>query len=595
MEDDFAPGGYLTAAKAAFTELKTKVVEAPILRHFDSAKDVHIMLFANEWALNRTMMQMHDDKLHPVRFCGRVLKENEENYHPAEKEVLVLLQLLKRDVEFAQLLQASITTAIGLDESLKHLAPPSKNSATVRMDPELLYARIPADNYGYVLLFDGSAKTEKNRGYGSCSWILWRLPSWDIEIAASAHLPSTTVNIAEYTGMNNGVVAALQRGVSDLIIVGDSRLAIQQSMGVIACKKDTLQVELARHKELTKKLNSVRYLHVGRLYISAADSMATEALEAKAGRVVLSLERKTELKALNKIPEMLYTARTRLIYVTATARSQARRARFEDDGASDEQPVRAFENPSKTPNRQESVRNEAEFGGAQSQVSNDTVELLTELNEVRTPDAGDIDPLVVQAECRQRISQAQDEELRWADLKTYLKGKFTQLSHHRVHNAGKVADEFVLSEDRLLYRQNKVRRPEELGELGLTLRLVVLTTMTDEVLQNCHNSIEGGHQGIVRTYHRMMSSRSRATTLSYRPQANGQQERSVKTMIHTVRTYVEDPLQADWDDIAEKLVHAVNQRLDETRNALLSSPWMGCSIHSEGHDRINSTGSNELG
>ncbi|GMF50558.1 unnamed protein product [Phytophthora fragariaefolia] len=132
----------------------------------------------------------------------------------------------RRDVEFAQLLQASTTPAIGIDETLKHLAPPSKNSATVRMNPELLYPRIPTDYDGYILSFDGSAKTEKNGGYGSYSWILWRLPSWDIEIAASAHLPSTTVNIAEYTGMNNGVVAALQRGVSDLIIVVDSRLGI---------------------------------------------------------------------------------------------------------------------------------------------------------------------------------------------------------------------------------------------------------------------------------------------------------------------------------------------------------------------------------
>ncbi|GMF34610.1 unnamed protein product [Phytophthora fragariaefolia] len=126
------------------------------------------------------------------------------------------------------------------------------------MDPELLYARVPVDYDGYVLSFDGSAKAEKNGGYGSCSWLLWRLPSWDIEIAASAHLPSTIVNIAEYTGMNNGVVAALQRGVSDLIIVDDSRLAIQQSMGMITDKKVELQVELARHKKLTKKFNSVR-------------------------------------------------------------------------------------------------------------------------------------------------------------------------------------------------------------------------------------------------------------------------------------------------------------------------------------------------
>ncbi|GMF21128.1 unnamed protein product [Phytophthora fragariaefolia] len=258
------------------------------------------------------------------------------------------------DVEFAQLLQASITPAIGLDETLKHLAPPSKNSATVRMDPELLYARVPTDYDGYVLSFDGSAETEKNGGYGSCSWILWKLPSWDIEIAASAHLPSITVTIAEYTGMNNGVVAALQRGVSDLIIVGDSRLAIKQSMGVIACNKDAFKSSWPDTK---------RYQEI-------------------------------ELSV---------------------------------------QPARA-----------------------QSQVPNDTAEVLTELSEARTSDASDIDPLVVQIERRQRISKAQDEELRWADLKAYLKGEFAQLSHRRVHNAGKVADEFVLSEDGLLYLQTKL-------------------------------------------------------------------------------------------------------------------------------------------
>ena len=40
-------------------------------------------------------MQMHDGMLHTVRFCGQFLKESEINYHPAEREVLALLQLLK--------------------------------------------------------------------------------------------------------------------------------------------------------------------------------------------------------------------------------------------------------------------------------------------------------------------------------------------------------------------------------------------------------------------------------------------------------------------------------------------------------------------
>ncbi|POM65589.1 Hypothetical protein PHPALM_18668, partial [Phytophthora palmivora] len=421
-DSDFDGSTDLSAAQAAFAELKSRVAMAPILRHFDSAKEVHIMLFANDWALCSTLMQMHDDKLHPVQFCGRVLKENEVNYHPAEKEVLAFLQLLKichthvhsvlnagmdlpayavlspscqlclreRDVNFVQFLQASITPHVGLDESLEHISPPSKNSATVRMDPELLYAKIPRDYKGHVLSFDGSAKTEKNGGYGSCSWILWRLPEWDIEIAASAYLSSTTVNLAEYTGMNNGVKAAIDRGVTDLVIVGDSRLAIQQSMGVIACKKETLQVELARHKELTKNLNSVKYLHVIRLYNSAADSMATEALDTQISRVVLNAERKAELKTLNRIPEIMYAAGDSTDEgeegpkACRITRSQVRQVRFEDDErkktntplpANEEDPTRPeatqidlnseLEIRRRQPARRIETSSEAEFGDTQ--------------------------------------------------------------------------------------------------------------------------------------------------------------------------------------------------------------------------------------
>ncbi|POM73426.1 Hypothetical protein PHPALM_9729 [Phytophthora palmivora] len=36
-------------------------------------------------------------------------------------------------------------------------------------------------------------------------------------------------------------------------------------------------------------------------------------------------------------------------------------------------------------------------------------------------------------------------------------------------------------------------------------------------------------------------------------------------MIQTVRVYVEDPLQADWDDIAEKMMYAINNSRDSTR------------------------------
>ncbi|KAG2760557.1 hypothetical protein PC116_g26048 [Phytophthora cactorum] len=146
------------------------------------------------------------------------------NYHPAEKEVLALLLLLKtyymqlagktlhvytrfstlewvhkskslfgravqfavllspwhlkvqrvkeQDVVFAQLLQSSITNFVDLEESLAPLAPPNKGSPTIRMDPAMLYGRLARDYRGFVVSFDGPAKTEKYGGYSSCSWVL---------------------------------------------------------------------------------------------------------------------------------------------------------------------------------------------------------------------------------------------------------------------------------------------------------------------------------------------------------------------------------------------------------------------------------------
>ncbi|OWY95306.1 hypothetical protein PHMEG_00034723 [Phytophthora megakarya] len=68
---------------------------------------------------------------------------------------------------------------------------------------------------------------------------------------------------------------------------------------------------------------------------------------------------------------------------------------------------------------------------------------------------------------------------------------------------------------------------------------------------------------VFRAFAELIQARSRST-LSYR-QANGQQERSVKTVMQSVKVYVEDPLQQDWDEIAERLVFAINNSHDMTR------------------------------
>ncbi|GMG17783.1 unnamed protein product [Phytophthora fragariaefolia] len=306
------------------------------------------------------------------------------------------------------------------------------------------------------------------------------------------------------------------------------------------------------------------------------------------------------------------------------------------------------------------------------------------------PNADDIDPVPVQNERHRRIAKAQEEELKWASLKAVLRGNSAKLGYKAARDAWKVMDQFVLSEDEVLYYKGTSRRKRTDEQAEIALRLVVPTTMIQEVLQNCPDSLEGGHQGVVRTYQRvkmdyfwiglyadvekhvracpdcsssksrphlrghspgnilaelpfqlmsmdfviplpttrrgnsalllfqcsftgfviakamsntdalrvaqafeecvyrrfgdpslirhdrdprfmsevfqafaeMMQPKSRAT-LSYRPQANGQQERSVKTVIQPVRVYAKDPLQQDWDEIVERLVFAINTSMDK--------------------------------
>ncbi|KAJ0391381.1 hypothetical protein P43SY_011260 [Pythium insidiosum] len=64
---------------------------------------------------------------------------------------------------------------------------------------------------------------------------------------------------------------------------------------------------------------------------------------------------------------------------------------------------------------------------------------------------------------------------------------------------------------------------------------------------------------------RMMIGAKQRATLAYRPQANGQQERSVQTVIRCARAYIESAEQDDWEDVVMRLLFAINTSVDATR------------------------------
>ncbi|GMF37987.1 unnamed protein product [Phytophthora fragariaefolia] len=274
---------------------------------------------------------------------------------------------------------------------------------------------------------------------------------------------------------------------------------------------------------LLARFQSVRYLHVTRKYNASADSLAGETLAAKEATKTLTEESKSKLEQLNRIHEVIYEIPNREVtqvstlrtlsgdmgtqrdiffdfalkprFITAITRQQTqaakKRVRFADAHDEDSEAIPVKPDPPDRPNDATT-----EF----SHVDNNEISPWA---AERPSSAEDVDPLEVQEERRRRVGRAQDEELRWANLKLVLKGDSSSLGNKAAPETWKMADRCVLSDDGLLYFLGENRRWGRDRMNETVLRLVVPTTMVQEVLQSCHDSLEGGHQGNVRTFHRV--------------------------------------------------------------------------------------------
>ncbi|OWY94674.1 hypothetical protein PHMEG_00035528 [Phytophthora megakarya] len=87
------------------------------------------------------------------------------------------------------------------------------------------------------------------------------------------------------------------------------------------------------------------------------------------------------------------------------------------------------------------------------------------------PDASDVDPAAIQSERRWRIAIAQDEELKWLNLKTVLRGNSDKLKDRAARDAWKIAERFLLTDDD--------------NEIWLDLPRIPDPTWIDEADLNC--------------------------------------------------------------------------------------------------------------
>ncbi|OWZ03729.1 reverse transcriptase [Phytophthora megakarya] len=205
-DEQIKAGRDLSRVKESFVILKRKIVSTPRLRHPDRNKPFVIIPHANRWAAFVVLGQTYDGKILPVRFTGRVPNEIEIKYHEAEKEVIAIMRVLDIfesgmggvvlshwDLEvdkvqsdengLAAIMGTGITPREHLNKVAESLIP---HKGRVKPQPVISVEMLEADFDGYVLSFDGTAKTSTRQG--SCECSIWKLPGWKVVTAQVSYL-----------------------------------------------------------------------------------------------------------------------------------------------------------------------------------------------------------------------------------------------------------------------------------------------------------------------------------------------------------------------------------------------------------------------
>ncbi|KAE8960602.1 hypothetical protein PR002_g30161 [Phytophthora rubi] len=94
---------------------------------------------------------------------------------------------------------------------------------------------------------------------------------------------------------------ALERGISEVVIVGDSHIAIQQAQGLIQCLKPRLRRLLSEFEDQRQKSKSIELAHVKRGFNAAADYLTTKIWTT---RHSVSIDNPVEFAPLRRLSRM---------------------------------------------------------------------------------------------------------------------------------------------------------------------------------------------------------------------------------------------------------------------------------------------------
>jgi ribonuclease HI len=382
-----------------------------------------IIPHANQWAACAVLGQEHDGRIQPVHFTGRVLNDAELRYHITEKEVIAVMQVLR---VFRTLLEGCPLVGTQFSSGL--------SSPRLPMD-----VRCPGASHSRITT-SKSGRSDGTRMDSLPSWVqeLLHESTWIVLDARGFILEDVTVNDAEYYGLLKGLDMALEHNIQDLVVVGDSRIVIQQVQGLINCHQPNLQRRLAECEVLKEKFQRLRLVHVKRDFNHTADYLTSKTLVLDESWTVHDEDERRHLEVVSKIHEQLMKPPVVIQDVK------------DEDTKID---------PRNIPNDDAAVPNVSQVDGLpgpESAPLTPAARVMAVLTRSAAAEVSEerpaMSPLEYQAERWRRIKAHQEMNEHLSEIAAFLNGDLEQFSPRRLRKISKEADLFALDERGILYR-----------------------------------------------------------------------------------------------------------------------------------------------
>ncbi|GMF22025.1 unnamed protein product [Phytophthora fragariaefolia] len=287
---------------------------------------------------------------------------------------------------------------------------------------------------------------------------------------------------------------ALDRQVENLVVMGDSRIVIQQVQGLINCHQPNLQKHLTECEVLKEKLRKFHLVHTKREYSQAADYLVSKTLTLGKSWTVQDPEEFLHLERVSKIAEKLM--KPNVILLDGELPQDSERQGLPKGSVGDVADSQSAPLPQAARVCVVLTRSKTQ---ARILPSPKVVENAPPDEEKpKRP----MTPLEYQAERWRRTRAQQEQDTYLSEIESFLKGDIGRYPPRRLRKNSKVADLFTLDARDVLYRlaRSTRGRPRDfVDEPGL----VIPDALRSDMLHYAHEDFQGGHQGITLTYEKL--------------------------------------------------------------------------------------------